>query len=84
MTNTTDRPEIGHITRETGIAGQFSLTAAVRYPGEGFESVTFVGNVYGGPIIMILPSGTQTYVSREVTDRIGAELTKEWIARFFE
>ena len=84
MTNATDRPEITNITRQSGIAGQFSLTASVRYPGEDFEDVTFVGNTYGGPIVMVLPSGAQTFVSREVTDRIGTELTKEWVRRFFE
>jgi hypothetical protein len=58
-----DTPVIHSITRAPGIAGQFSVTVELEYYGEGRSSVTFVGSVYSGPVVMVLPSGAQTYVS---------------------
>ena len=76
-------PTVLSVKRRNGVAGAFELVASVQYLGESPESVTFVGSAYGAPIVMVLPSGLQTFVSRDVTDRIGSELTPEWVARFF-
>ncbi len=69
--------------RFNGIAGQFQINATVQYEGEAPETLGFVGNVSGGPIVMISPNGSQVFVSQGVTDRIGTELTPAWIRRFF-
>lgn len=69
------------VTKTGGIAGQVRYTAAVQYPGEDTSTVSFVGSVYGGPVLMItagFPDGMW------VTDpgRHG-EFGPEWIERFF-
>lgn len=78
-----DGPRVLEVKRAAGIAGSFSYRVRVQYPGEAPEVSEFVGSVYGGPIVLVLPSGAQTFVSSRVTDRIGRELTPEWVARFF-
>ena len=84
MTNTqTDSPTVLDITGHDGIAGQISYTATVQYGDEAPGAVTFVGSIYDGPIVMVLPSGVQTFVSTGVTDRIGRSLTLRWVRRFF-
>ena len=81
--NTTDSPTVTSIKRHAGVAGEYSFTAVTTYQGEVPSSVTFVGSVYGGPIVMVMPSGQQVMVSRRVTDRIGSKLDAEWVRRFF-
>jgi hypothetical protein len=76
-------PEILSVKRSAGVAGQYQLTAMVQYPGEAPEATRFVGSVYGGPIVMVMPSGAQVFVSDRVTDRIGTELTEAWVRSFF-
>lgn len=76
-------PKLSNIKRHAGIAGQYSISVDVEYPGEGVETLQFVGSTSGGPIVMVTPAG-QTFVSSGVTDRIGSKLTPEWVARFFE
>lgn len=76
-------PLVNDIKRDPGIAGQYSITARVIYPGELPETITFVGSSYGGPIVMITPSGQQVFVSRAVTDRLGEQLSPEWVRGFF-
>lgn len=76
-------PRVLSVTRSAGVAGSFALRVLVQYPGEAAEVSTFVGSVYGGPIVLVLPSGLQSFVSSAVTDRIGSELNAEWVARFF-
>jgi hypothetical protein len=63
------------ITKRTGIAGQYSLTAAT---DDGV--VTFTGNVYGGPVVMTTPSGIETFVSDP--GRFG-DFGEAWVRRFF-
>lgn len=77
------KPTIHSIRHQLGVAGQYSITATVEYPGERRSDVTFVGNAHGGPIVMVTESGAQTLVSREVTDRIGSHLEQSWVRRFF-
>ncbi|ULD39026.1 hypothetical protein [Rhodococcus qingshengii] len=76
-----DKPEIGKISRANGIAGQYSFSVPVTYPGEDTSVVQFVGNTNGGPIVMITGNGTQTFVRDP--ERFG-EFSPEWIRRFFE
>ena len=80
---TPDVPTVTDIRRHNGIAGQFSVTAIVTYPGEAPERAEFVGNSYGGPVVMIMPSGNQTFVSSP--ERFGsfANDALGWVARFF-
>jgi hypothetical protein len=74
--------KVSKIHKHTGIAGQFEISAVVEYEGEAQQTVSFVGSVYGGPIVMVTPYG-QTFVSASVTDRIGSQLTPAWVERFF-
>jgi len=76
-------PTVDQIKRHNGVAGQFSYSARVRYPGESASTVTFVGSTYGGPIIMVTPDGHQIPVSSRVTERIGATLNPDWVRAFF-
>lgn len=62
------------IKRSAGIAGQYSLTATT---DDG--PLTFVGSVYGGPVVMITPSGMQTFVTDP--GRFG-DFGEEWVRRF--
>jgi hypothetical protein len=68
------------VTRHAGIAGQVSYSAVVGYPGEDDSTVTFVGSVYGGPVVMVTPSGTQVFVTDP--DRFGT-FGSQWVRRFF-
>jgi hypothetical protein len=70
---------IHNIRRHAGVAGQFSVTADVQYPGEERRNVEFVGSVYGGPVLM--RTGP---VEAFVTDpgRFG-KFGPDWVRRFF-
>jgi hypothetical protein len=67
------------IRKSAGIAGQFSVTARVEYPGEGRSTVTFVGSHYGGPVVM-RTGGVETFVTDP--GRFG-EFGTDWVRRFF-
>ena len=73
-------PTLGNITKTAGVAGQVSYSVEVTYPGETASRATFVGSVYGGPVVMIMPSGAQTFVSDP--GRFG-KFGPEWVRRFF-
>ena len=75
-----DKPTIESIKRHAGVAGQISYEASVSYPDEPASSVTFVGSAYGGPVVMVLPSGNQTFVTD--SERFG-EFGERWVRRFF-
>lgn len=80
----TTTPTLGPIKRSSGIAGQFSLTVEVSYPGESEgRKVTFVGSTYGGPVVMVTGSSLVT-VETFVTDpgRFGA-FGPQWVRRFY-
>lgn len=80
------------IKRTVGVADQFAVTARVSYPGydERINPVTFVQSLHGGPIVMVCaPSegergrDIQAFVAEAVKDRLGHELTEDWVREFF-
>lgn len=73
-------PLVANVRKHAGIAGQFQVSAEVTYPGEPTAAITFVGSVYGGPVVMVSPSGHQTYVTEP--ERFG-DFGTEWVKRFF-
>jgi len=77
-------PQVKPVLKKTvvhnGLAGQFSVVAAVQYPEEEIRLVTFVGSVYGGPVVMVTENGHQEFVSQP--GRFG-EFGVEWVRRFF-
>ena len=76
--------------RITGLAGQYAYpvtyTGTVTDPDgtqySAAERVQFVGNVYGGPIVMVSSMGAQFPIDRAVCDRIGGNLSPAWIKRY--
>lgn len=62
------------IRKRNGIAGQYSLTVDTE---DG--PLTFVSSSYGGPVVMITPSGVQTFVTDP--GRFG-DFGVEWVRRF--
>ena len=76
------------LKRKNGIAGQFQITARVRYDYPDAPSAvtlaTFVGSTYGGAPVMVLESGLQAHVSD--AGRFGdfATAPTDWVRRFFE
>lgn len=79
----TRRPTVTNYKRHAGIAGNYSVTVDVTYPGEDTAQLTFVASVYGGPVVMITSAGTQTFVSEATRDKCGTEVTQTWVRRFF-
>lgn len=73
-------PEILKLTKHRGVAGQVAYGATVQYPGEEPAIVTFVGNVYGGPVVMRTDSA-EVFVSEP--GRFG-KFSIGWVRRFFE
>lgn len=65
------------IHKRSGVAGQVSFTAQT---DDG--PLTFVGSVYGGPVVMVTASGHQTFVSDP--GRFGEKLSGEWVAAFLK
>lgn len=74
-------PTLGPIRKERGVAGQVSYSVQVTYPGEDAHTARFVGSVYGGPVVLVMPSGSQVFVSDPA--RFG-EFGPDWVRRFFE
>jgi hypothetical protein len=79
-------PELGAITRHNGIAGQVAYSVPVTYPGEGTETVMFIGTIYAefgpGRIVMV----TDTWsggISVDDPSRFGHKLGPEWVRAFF-
>lgn len=74
---------VERVERRRGVAGSFSLVARVRYGAEAAHRVEFVSSVYGGPIVMVLESGAQCFVSSAVVARLGSTLSESWVRSFF-
>lgn len=66
--------------KSAGAAGQYQLSTTVTYEGEQPTALTFVGSAYGGPIVMVLPSGVQTFVTDP--GRFGSKLDAGWVDAF--
>ena len=80
----TDRPVVSNVLRHRGVAGQYSVSAVVRYPGEGPRLVSFVAHVDGGPIVMVTETDARgVFVSRGVVDRLGSRVDEAWVRAFF-
>lgn len=76
-----ENPEIVSVRRVPGVAGQFAYDVRVKYDGEPNDSrLQFVGNAFGGPIVMVLGSGVQVFVANP--ERFGPKLTREWVRNF--
>jgi hypothetical protein len=73
------------IRKTTGLAGQIQFDAVVAYVEDdgvaALNTTSFVGSVYGGPVVMIGSTGTQTFVADP--DRFG-KFGEVWVRRFFE
>jgi len=76
-----DRPVLGKIKRSNGVAGQVSYTVEVTYPDEDTSPVTFVGSVYGGPVVMLTESMPEGVFVNDV-ERFGV-FGPDWVRRFF-
>jgi hypothetical protein len=69
---------VSNVRRHAGIAGQFSVSADITDEW-GTVTLTFVGSTYGGPVVMVLPPGIETFVSNP--GRFG-DFGEEWVRRF--
>lgn len=64
------------------------METLVQYENEDPSMVTFVGNTFGGPVVMITHGAdgreTQTFVTNP--ERFGnfGRIPGRWVARFFE
>ena len=76
-------PEVLRVMRHNGTAGQYAYLALIQYPGEKPETVSFVSSVYGAPVVMVSPSGWETFVDFDVVRRCGGVLDDAWVHRFF-
>jgi hypothetical protein len=76
---TADAPTIERVRKSAGIAGQYAVTARVRYPGEPPREVTFIGSVYGGPVVM-QSAGHELFVTDP--GRFG-DFGEAWVRAFF-
>ena len=72
---------LGEIKRTNGVAGQVFYSVMVTYPGEPATDISFVGSIYGGPVVMLSHDGSQTFVT-DPSRRFG-EFSPEWVRRFF-
>jgi hypothetical protein len=69
------------IRRRGGIAGQVQYDATVTYEGEEPSTVSFVGSTFGGPVVMIQPSGAQVFVNNP---RRFGHFGEQWVRSFIE
>jgi hypothetical protein len=74
-----DSPHIYSARKQPGIAGQYAVSARVGYPDEPPRDVTFIGSVYGGPVVMV-SDGRETFV--DDPGRFG-KFGEAWVRRFF-
>ena len=73
-------PTLGAIRRHNGVAGAVSYSVPVTYEDEPEQILRFVGNVAGGPVIMVTGTGRQTFVDN--VERHG-KFSREWVEKFF-
>jgi hypothetical protein len=76
-----------YVRRVNGIAGQFVITATVRtsFPdaADQVSATSFVGSIYGGAPVMVMPDDSQHHVSD--AGRFGDFSTSPftWVKAFF-
>lgn len=75
-------PVLGSVRKFAGIAGQYGYAAEVTYDGEPTMTVQFIGNVYGGPIVMVTPGNPAGMFVRS-PDRFGPDLNEAWVRSFY-
>lgn len=75
------RPVVDKITRKDGLAGQIAYTATVHYPGSPLSQTTFVGSMYGGPVVIIVDHGQEQFFVDD-PGRFGP-FGEEWVRRFY-
>jgi len=73
-------PTLGRIKKTSGLAGQVCYMVAVTYPGEPMKRVSFIGNVYGGPVFMSTGEGQMIRV--QDAKRFG-DFSAAWVKAFF-
>jgi hypothetical protein len=79
--------KIDKIIRHTGVAGQYSLEVWVTYwhgpnPADADATITtFVGSVYGAPVVMVMSNGQQVPV--DDWRRYGEQLDASWVRAFY-
>lgn len=73
-------PTIHKVKRRNGIAGQVQYDAVVEYEDEEPATVSFVGSVYGGPVVMIT-GNVQRFVANP--ERFGP-FGEQWVRNFFQ
>jgi hypothetical protein len=79
---TATRGKVVELKRSAGIAALFAVTVTATHEDDPEETtITFIGSVYGGPVVMQLPSGAQTFVT--APERFG-KFGEEWVCRFVE
>jgi hypothetical protein len=71
-----------NVKKTGGIAGQVRYTAVVQYPGEDSSTVSFVGSVYGGPVVMVT-EGWPDGVFVTEPGQYG-KFSPAWVRNFFE
>ncbi len=77
-------PSITNIKRHNGVAGQFSYTASIRYPGEETTRIEFVASVYGGSPILVMENGAQVFVRPSGRFADFSTLNPQWVRDFFK
>lgn len=77
----TTATQVLNVRKTSGCAGQVQYTAVVRYSGEDNSTVSFVGSIYGGPVVMVTEGFPEGIF---VTDpsRFGT-FGPEWVRQFF-
>lgn len=73
--------EVLSVKKTGGIAGQVRYSASVKYPGEDMSIVSFIGSVYGGPVVMCT-EGFPEGVFVDDPSRFG-KFGPKWVRRFF-
>lgn len=74
-------PTLGTIQKHAGIAGQIAYSVTVTYPDEAPRRVEFIGDVYGGPVVMVTPTNLGgTFVTHP--ERFG-KFGPAWVRKFF-
>lgn len=76
-------PLVANVKRHAGIAGQYSVTAEVTYPGEPAYRAEFVASAYDGPVVAVMESGAQVFVARTVLERLGLRVDEAWVRGYF-